>query len=804
MPRPKKPGAPEPKKRSRNGCWPCKARKVKCDEAHPTCLSCQRQNEVCDYSVRLNWNGRGKRKAEPTGGRQTIFHVNTLSADFDVSPKEAVKVEASISPPNGTHYGTRPSSREHVADQAPTTTDDYRHTEKHSTTTIPKLATWSMEPPSLDSIKEPSTDNISIDPVLTGQDTQQPCASPPFQYASLNSLYTQPFEQSYERYRDGHDIKSPSESGMESPTGSSFVDFAGDTRSSKRLRYGPSSSEIHSRFTEMALPIPLPSRYNTEIHFSQSFAPMSTSSQSDDGQRSLSVKLAPLTSNGSHMSEWRRLSIDSLLSGAPGMSNAMGTAGSTSREQTPLPYGDPRDDIITLGVDKGLRDLDIGKNDDANAISKEYSSLDFSFGQQTKVATFEKGGYYESPVWVKIPRSFHPLPPILQENPMNILYFHHFISHTATLLVPHHCSSNPFQKILPQIALQCSHLMKLVLAYSASHRARLLNHREPITRISLWVQGFFSYLRDAIDDPKKIVTDSCLAGAIMLASLEIICPKAFGVEIPWQEHLTVARQLIVARGEANPNSEISATFGFLLRWFAYLGVLGRLTGGHKNFLSITEGLVAYDSEGEHGLQIVCLLGFTSRCASILSKIADLAALCAPGRFDDTCNERLGWQPTDDVRQQAEQLLEDLEHARTSSLIQHCPHLHSSEEEAYQWDSREMAATNEAYHWAGLIHLHRRVLGKPSTDKDVQTAVREIVNLLHRVRKASAAEACLLFPMFSAGCDAQDAEERSFIMERMRNVEGIGMSQVRKARNLIQNVWDTGKPWEMLASGEFVG
>lgn len=345
--------------------------------------------------MRLNWDGRGKRKAEPTAGRQTIFHVNTLSADFDVSPKEAVRVEASISPPNGTHYGTRPSSRGHVADQAPTHTDDYRRTEKPSKATIPKLATWGMEPPSLDSIKEPSTDNMSIDPVLTGQDAQQPCASPPFQYGSLNSLYTQPFEQSYERYRDEHGIKSPSESGMESPTGSSFVDFAGDTRSSKRIRYGPSTSEIHSRFTEMALPIPSSSRYNTGIHFSQSFAPMSTSSQSDDGQRSLSVKLAPLTSNGSHMSEWRRLSIDSLLSGPPGMSNAMGTAGSTSREQTPLPYGDPRDDIITLGVDKGLRDLDIGKNDDANAISKEYSSLDFSFGQQTKVKAFEKGGYYE-------------------------------------------------------------------------------------------------------------------------------------------------------------------------------------------------------------------------------------------------------------------------------------------------------------------------------------------------------------------------------------------------------------------------
>jgi hypothetical protein len=56
-------------------------------------------------------------------------------------------------------------------------------------------------------------------------------------------------------------------------------------------------------------------------------------------------------------------------------------------------------------------------------------------------------------------------------------------------------------------------------------------------------------------------------------------------------------------------------------------------------------------------------------------------------------------------------------------------------------------------------------------------VREIVSLLHQVRKASAAEACLLFPMFTAGCDAQDGEERNFILERMKGVEGIGMSQV---------------------------
>jgi hypothetical protein len=31
-----------------------------------------------------------------------------------------------------------------------------------------------------------------------------------------------------------------------------------------------------------------------------------------------------------------------------------------------------------------------------------------------------------------------------------------------------------------------------------------------------------------------------------------------------------------------------------------------------------------------------------------------------------------------------------------------------------------------------------------------------------------------------------------------------LSQVSKARTLMQKVWDTGKPWETLVSGEFFG
>jgi len=42
----------------------CKGKKVKCDELKPGCGNCDRAHERCDYSIRLNWDGRQKRKSD--------------------------------------------------------------------------------------------------------------------------------------------------------------------------------------------------------------------------------------------------------------------------------------------------------------------------------------------------------------------------------------------------------------------------------------------------------------------------------------------------------------------------------------------------------------------------------------------------------------------------------------------------------------------------------------------------------------------------------------------------------------------
>jgi hypothetical protein len=120
----------------------------------------------------------------------------------------------------------------------------------------------------------------------------------------------------------------------------------------------------------------------------------------------------------------------------------------------------PDTGFTTYGYDRGCPDLDTPKNDDMNAIdmfSPRSETMDYesegTYGNaesRAKHMAFSKGGYYAKPVPITLSKSLEPLPAFLLENPINLLYFHHFINHTARILVPHDCEQNPFRHILPE------------------------------------------------------------------------------------------------------------------------------------------------------------------------------------------------------------------------------------------------------------------------------------------------------------------------------------------------------------------
>lgn len=178
--------------------------------------------------------------------------------------------------------------------------------------------------------------------------------------------------------------------------------------------------------------------------------------------------MGPSSQHLQDSNDFRRLSVKSLLSEDSPADSGNGIDNNFPGKLNIGPFTYQK---TTYGIDRGFPDLDLPHNNDMIALNgvtptmatveldrnegdlgNDDSYSEFGFGLNACEGFNEGSGYYAKPVTVSISRSFEPLPPTLQENPMNLLYFHHFVNHTARMLVPHDCSENPFKSILPQSA----------------------------------------------------------------------------------------------------------------------------------------------------------------------------------------------------------------------------------------------------------------------------------------------------------------------------------------------------------------
>ncbi|KKY15045.1 putative c6 zinc finger domain containing protein [Phaeomoniella chlamydospora] len=315
------------------------------------------------------------------------------------------------------------------------------------------------------------------------------------------------------------------------------------------------------------------------------------------------------------------------------------------------------------------------------------------------------------------------------------------------------------------------------------------------------------------------ISNANLATAIMLSSLEIISPSTFGISIPWQQHLNVARQIIHARYSAPQSiSRKDSVAYFLSRWFAYLDVLGSLSGRTNDLPLFSGDYWAHDGTEENADEdfvIDCLLGMTPRCIYLMAQIASLARQCDNERISSTTNlADPHWRPSPTVLVRAQSLLDEVNEAR-KHLTRPCPHRHPSVEPPSAstspsaskgssstpdvpacsttpsdgWGTVQLLASNDSFHLAASIHIYRRILFLPRSHPTVQSLVNSVVENLLKIRKGGAAEACLLFPMFTAGCEALKPEVRELILERLKGMEEVGMMQVTGARRLMERLWE---------------
>ncbi|KAL4959358.1 Zn(II)2Cys6 transcription factor [Aspergillus stella-maris] len=819
MPRSRRPGAPEPKRRSRKGCWPCKAKKVKCGEEKPSCSNCRRQNEPCDYSIRLNWGGRTRRRSSvDSPGSQS----SGISFSFPLSPPALLQTHQASPIRSFKASGFEENSSPDKPADSPLWDTGLAGEMTIGSTYPSRLHDIQAHPTVLDqslNSTHRTTDRAPVDMDLSRD--QDVTAWPSLPANNDNSVNCASNAFANPQYLPSPEIS---------------------TSISALLNFEPHSGIISQPISSVRQEVDVSGHASSDILFAQTgvYPNFSGSPSGDTGTTDVSdcntcspsnsyEALSPLSpdtslfTNGTPRDQGSPGNLPGALDGTPGPRHTRSQSLYARRpsghrsfdENRGLSNSEKWHAYLTTvtdhyGIDPGLPDMDLGNNDDHSAIdvssalgtiqshgSSTVSSPGAQAGKDREMTSGCKYNYYASPVSIDIPRYISPLPTSLRI-PINLMYFHHFLNHTARVLVPHDCGDNPFKSVLPSMAIGDENLLNLMLAYSASHRARFLGHPEPANRIAHWVSNVFPSLRIALEDTQKKTTDSHLATAIMLLSLKIVSPSTFEVPIPWQSHLKLARDLFLARqGQIlYPGNRVGA---FLTRWLGYLDIIGSLSSRHHQppllaYYSVLNTCTSGEDWDEFAVD--CFTGFTPRTGLFLMRLGGLVHQCDNERFDGDGNFLLDWQPAPDVVLKAEALLSDWEILETQA--------HALERHYQDLESSDMLAVDRAFRYAGLLHLHCRVRGSLPDSCEVSDALSGLMQSVTTIRSGSAVEAGVLFPIFTAGCETQDFGQRNEIKERLEVLEGTGMKQIQSARTLMQRCWDANLPWIAFAQGEFIG
>ncbi|KAJ3496481.1 hypothetical protein NLG97_g2628 [Lecanicillium saksenae] len=448
---------------------------------------------------------------------------------------------------------------------------------------------------------------------------------------------------------------------------------------------------------------------------------------------------------------------------------------------------------------------------DINSTLNGIGSFDTTAGQAATVL--------QSPLWIpsggypqtadSVPKGITPVPDKLKDE-TNMM--EHFVNHTAKVMAPYHSKqANPFSSFLPGIAFQSDILLSLMLAFSgiqkqalhhkhkltptvAAHRSQVLRMTEPELRIAEWADDIFPALRLKLSDSSKAVPNDILLSMVLLTSLEKSSPNAFGHSIPWQKHLSLTRSLMDKRlGDHYVQDETDEEFSFIWSWFSYLDTMGQISAGpsirglpyQTGPFNLIQRMTVEDED-----EFDCSMGFTTRCGQLLIELA--SHIRRRSTADDEDEEML----------QAALDLEDRFKESMTRPVKVCRHLRRNKIEMRSLT--EMDAASQAFHWAGIVCLRRRILGRDSGDEEVQDGVQRIWECIQHIRREKEADTACVFPLFIAGCETNEVAQRKMILARLKSAEKSGMRQVKRARKLMEASWREEQPWFDLLQDEFLG
>ncbi|MCJ1352109.1 MAG: hypothetical protein MMC33_002093 [Icmadophila ericetorum] len=364
----------------------------------------------------------------------------------------------------------------------------------------------------------------------------------------------------------------------------------------------------------------------------------------------------------------------------------------------------------------------------------------------------------------------------------------HFCNVLSHLIVFKEDSGNPFRSLVLPMAQKSPPLLNAIYAISSAH----LEHRglqveeRALDLHSKALQG----LANLIAHKDEGNRDEVLAVIILLLYYEVV---RNGSSTVLSSHLRGALSIMRER-----RARRSATSTFLERAFRYFDVSSALSFGASpmsgTILAPTTNDLLNIRESSAMSAVDTLFGLVADLWPILHRLASLIEVKRSLEKEELNNP--GQDKTNSMRSDFDNNCRNIE----LSLQQWIPKIPASmvAVETPADDSRLQSVLNnaEAYKQAALIYLYRDILSHPRSSSKVQTPAKQALQACLRVVIFSGPMATLLWPLFTAACEAIEDVDRNVARTVFTHLESRqGMNNIVTGWEVCEEIWRRGDAGE---------
>ncbi|KEQ65374.1 uncharacterized protein M437DRAFT_42672 [Aureobasidium melanogenum CBS 110374] len=382
------------------------------------------------------------------------------------------------------------------------------------------------------------------------------------------------------------------------------------------------------------------------------------------------------------------------------------------------------------------------------------------------------------------------------ESPNAYFFLHHYITHTSLTLFP--LMAPAIHQQVLTVAAQTPHLLSAALALSCDQVRRLRGNDsiELQNRASFFLRKAITGLRKAMNDPTEAPAFSTICTVLFLCTNEVMA----GNTMAMRTHLNGAEHLLsLALGKSRHEAvaDLDDQKLFLIRWFAVVDIfasimsLDKTTSSDGQFWSIgapssTPSPQYIDEFVGFSLELMPVLARIGRMARLQRRRKSLGSSLGSGYAEMA--DDLDMLLADNILLTEQQL--SLLFTRASS-----PSLSHTQDPVLVV---EAVYVHQMFVHAALLHLYRRVQELPELDPKPAVALAFMLDLLGKLRPESPANVLILWPLFTAGCEAEDPQLRDYIEACMNRIRNYGWGNADAASAALRAYWDqgNGERWDV--------